>query len=211
MNVRRVVLIFLVILCCAFPVLFLSGCSEDEDPTGPENTPTPAPPTATPTQPPVPPGGGYIKGYAVVNVTGAGIAPYDEADKGILFSIDGPHCESAWVRLRNVDGTAKYQSKAVGNNQWEDPCWGETHYYSTQPSADGDWKVVWWYEGGDSFIRFECPNGTSETISVYYKMAFDRCSPNATGCAFPVVNGNTQATIKEFVGEEVGENEVCYW
>jgi hypothetical protein len=198
-----------IVMMTLLSIFALIGC-EDNDSSGPDPTATPAGPTPTPS--PTPMGTGpWISGRAVINVLGSTIPPDDEHDKGVMFGLRGPECEASWTRIRaryDMGGEAFYQSKMVGDTNYDDECWGETNYYETQRTADGDWIVTWGVEGGDTWVRYEAPNGTSETVWVGYRLAFDQVMIDAS-CARPPIWADLSISVISFTPNEVGTSEGC--
>jgi hypothetical protein len=205
---RNLLILAMSFLAMMFALMALSGCS-DNNSTGPDPTATPSAPTPTPS--PTPMGTGpWVSGRAVVNVIGASVVPGEENDKGIIFGLAGPECEVTWTRLRarNDAGGAWYQSKLVGSTGYADDCWGETNYYLMQPSADGDWTVVWGTENGGTWVRYEAPNGTSETVNIGYVIAFDHVLLD-TGCTRPPVASGCIVSVISFAPDQVGSSQGC--
>ena len=176
----------------------------------PQPTPTPTPlATATPTPTEVPPTG-WISGYAEVYVSGAAYPPTSTYDKGVMFSLDGINCETAWVRHRNRSGQAQYQAKMTGNTNGSDECWDEINYYDMLPAADGIWRIQWGVEDGGTWVKVTAPNGTSEYISVHYTMAFDHITAGAGPCPRPSTYPRTSATVRTFEPGEPGHSDPCW-
>jgi hypothetical protein len=211
MKFKVLCLTLLLSVCCVVSFLSFTGCDEDDDPTAPKATKTPtAPPGPTATPSPTPmTNDTFISGRAIVNVTGATIAPDDEHDKGTIFSVDGLYCEVVWVRLRNRDNAAYFQLKGTSDNQAADDCWGEWNYWSMVKADDGDWVMTWETTGNWTRVRVEAPNGNSEEITIPNYLGLNHISTATTNCIRPPVPGSTTAVAVSFEGYTPGSTTGC--
>lgn len=175
--------------------------------------PTPVPtstgiPTVTPTPTPAT-GLGWISGRAVVRITGSRVVPDSNYDKGTMFSLDGPECQTAWLRHRAVSGSATYQAKTCTYTTAPAQCWDEVNYWETSPCADGNWIVEWGVYEGSSWVNFICPNGTNEEVSLPHIVAWHHITINAGPCTRPSIVSRVQASLVSFEGYEEGHSQLC--
>jgi len=185
----------------AVPSLVEWTCSAHGAPSDCSGLPFSPTPTAGPNGP-------WIAGRAVVRVAGAEHIPDQAEDKGIIFSLDGPDCETAWIRLRDRDLGGEHRADYQAKGRHGD-CWAEVNYYQTSPVADGDWTVQWGVTSGQSWITFFAPNSTSQTLNFNHVLAFDHITTANFLCPYPSWPANTNATVISFQGTQGGQSGDC--
>ncbi|MBN1879205.1 hypothetical protein JW823_03765 [bacterium] len=141
---------------CFAALLFLIGC-DDDDPVGPENTPTP---TQTPTVTPTPQSSmwGFTSGRARVEVSN--LTPDPIYEKESIFCLEHP-TTGAWLNVRHRAGD-KYQMKGALNRDYG--CHGEVNYWDSQSAGNGIWLVEWEQQGLTTRTTITSPTGGTETV-----------------------------------------------
>lgn len=177
----------------------ISCDTEDDSITNPESESAPTQtPTAAPT--PTPEGAwGYIKGEAIIEVSGLPEEPYD--DKAVIFCLGNPD-NSNWMNVRHRTGN-RFQMK--GGLDPNSPCVDEVHIHSAPSAANGEWRISW-NQNGRIFI--ESPEGSSTIEIPGGRPAFRNIYDGSCG---GYIHHSSPAVIeiKSFTGT-VGYAQDCY-
>ncbi len=144
------------VLCFA-ALLFLMGCDEDDDPVGPENTPTPS---FTPTPTPTPQSNmwGFTSGRARLEISNLPAEPVEEKES--IFCLEHP-TTGAWLNIRHRSGD-RYQMKGAMTQEYG--CHGEINVNYAEPAGNGIWTIEWEQTGLTTRTTITSPKGGTETV-----------------------------------------------